>query len=117
MNQSAGSAPAKHRVARSGGLVWQRGTSSLTYEFDEAQEYCRGLDEGFRAPSAKELQTLIDRRRAAPTIDPTYFPETPSGRFWSGTRPDESHAFLVEFKTGAAGPYAANLPSYMRCVR
>jgi hypothetical protein len=98
------------------GLVWQQGTSSRTYGFDEAQEYCRGLDAGFRAPSMKELQTLIDRRRAAPTIDPTYFPETPSAHFWSGTRRSESIAYLVEFKIGSANTYSTDLPSYMRCV-
>jgi hypothetical protein len=99
------------------GLVWQQGTSPGTYEFEEAPEYCRGLDGGFRAPSVKELQTLIDRRRAAPTIDPTYFPETPSARFWSGTRRSEAYGYLVEFKTGSANTYATDLPSYMRCVR
>ena len=64
----------------------------------------------------KELQTLIDRRRGAPTIDPKYFPETPSARFWSGTRRSELIAYLVEFKIGSANTYSTDLPSYMRCV-
>jgi hypothetical protein len=98
------------------GLVWQQGTSSRTYEFDEAQEYCRGLDAGFRAPSMKELQTLIDRRRAAPSIDPTYFPETPSAHFWSGTRQSELIAYAVAFKIGSANTYSTDSPGYMRCV-
>jgi hypothetical protein len=98
------------------GLVWQQIHSDGTYEFDEAQPYCATLGAGFRVPSSKELQTLVDRRRFGPAIDPEYFPGTPSEHFWSGTRRSESIAHAVEFQLGAANTYGTQNPYYVRCV-
>jgi Protein of unknown function (DUF1566) len=99
------------------GLVWQRAASPSTYSFEDAQAYCPALAGGFRSPSVKELQTLIDRRRPAPTIDPELFPETPSARFWSGTRKGQTNGYLVEFDRGTANSYSASSSAYVRCVR
>jgi hypothetical protein len=98
------------------GLVWEQPISSATYTFAEAEGVCGELGAGWRAPSAKELQTLIDRRRSMPSIDPTYFPGTPSGYFWSSTPYTEEIRWLVKFDRGFAGTYK-DFEVYVRCVR
>jgi hypothetical protein len=98
------------------GLVWQQVHSARPYEFGEAQAYCATLGAGFRVPSSKELQTLVDRRRFGPAIDAEYFPNTPSERFWSGTRVSEFIAHAVEFQLGASNTYGTEEAYYVRCV-
>jgi Fe-S cluster biogenesis protein NfuA len=40
----------------------------------------------WRLPNIKELQALIDYKRAGnPKLDPSYFPNTPAAAFWSST--------------------------------
>jgi hypothetical protein len=74
------------------GLVWQRRVSRSTYTFDEARAYCESLaldGGGFRVPSMKELQTLVDETRASgPLIDTEAFPGLPEDEaptFWTSS--------------------------------
>jgi hypothetical protein len=99
------------------GLVWQREHSEQTLAFADAQQYCATMGSGFRSPSIKELNTLVDRRRFSPAIDTSYFPNTPSARFWSGTAATGSRGYLVEFQFGSGNTYDAELDGYSRCVR
>lgn len=39
----------------------------------------------WRLPKVKELEGIVDYGRAFPAIDPTYFPNTPGGYFWTGS--------------------------------
>ena len=39
----------------------------------------------WRMPTDDELQGIVHYGRANPSIDPTYFPNTPSSYFWSGS--------------------------------
>jgi hypothetical protein len=39
----------------------------------------------WRMPTAQELESLLHRGRTMPAIDPTYFPNTPSSAFWTGS--------------------------------
>jgi Protein of unknown function (DUF1566) len=99
------------------GLVWQQSRSDTATTFDEAQRYCPALGSGFRAPSIKELQTLVDRRSRAPAIDLDYFPDTPDARFWSSTARTTLLGFLVELNYGSANTYSSTNLAYMRCVQ
>jgi hypothetical protein len=85
-----GQAPEDVVVDHATGLVWQRRPSSETYSFAGAQTYCAGLalaGGGFRVPSMKELQTVLDEQ-APNLIDPEIFPDFPDGpnvTFWTST--------------------------------
>ncbi|HEX6273614.1 MAG TPA: DUF1566 domain-containing protein, partial [Polyangiaceae bacterium] len=60
-----GQAPDDTVLDRGTGLVWQRRPSQQTYTFTEAQAHCENLElrgRGFRVPSMKEIQTVVDER-------------------------------------------------------
>ncbi len=44
-----------------------------------------GAGDAWRMPSVKELEGIADLGRTNPAIDSTYFPNTPSSGFWSGS--------------------------------
>ena len=64
------------------GLEWQQATAPGTYTWQQAIDYCHGLNLGgkddWRLPTIKELSTLVDRSIPAPgpTINTTFFPDT-----------------------------------------
>lgn len=109
------------------GLTWQQAASSQTDTWANAMTACAsnvaGLPgSGWRLPSMKELQTLVDDSRANPAIDPAAFPGTPFDvSYWTsspvafgqaGTR-----AWVVQFDEGK-GPYdSVGHPYHFRCVR
>jgi hypothetical protein len=64
------------------GLVWQQGYSETTLSWNDAVNYCDGLDLGgqsWRLPSIRELATLVDEALVAPSIDRQAFPDTQYG--------------------------------------
>ncbi len=72
------------------GLTWQRAVPSWSFTLASAKAYCPGLNlggfsSGWRLPTKKELETLVDRRTRSPCIDSTAFPNTPPDFFWSST--------------------------------
>jgi hypothetical protein len=99
------------------GLVWQR-SARRSDDWAAAKSGCASLPGGFRLPTLKELLTLVDFTRLAPTIDPL-FPNTSSQIFWSSSPGFGStvDSWGVDFATGHAlkQPAASVLPS--RCVR
>jgi hypothetical protein len=113
------------------GLVWQRTPSDASYTWSEAQAHCEALDldgGGFRVPSVKELQTLIDEAKTeSPYLDEDAFPGTPAGRllFWTSSRSASvvTAAWFVNFGTGEAADAAAvignieDMENRVRCVR
>lgn len=112
------------------GLSWQRTLDSKQYSFAEAEAYCSELSVaggGFRVPSMKELQTLVDERKnEPPAIDATAFPATPAMGFWwtsSKSVNDAGAAWFVNFASGEASDYTTTLgdivdmPLNVRCVR
>jgi hypothetical protein len=98
------------------GLVWQQGFSESKIPFQDAAGYCEALGEGFRAPSAKELYSLVDHRRSPPKIDDAYFPSTPSDRFWSRDPYNGTIVWVVGFKLGELSTYG-DAANWVRCVR
>ncbi|MEI7894230.1 MAG: DUF1566 domain-containing protein [Myxococcales bacterium] len=86
------------------GIVWQRDVPSGTYTWGAAKTYCSSLGlagGGWRLPSIKVLQTLVDDSRVSPAIDLTAFPNTPSEYFWtSSAKSGSSGASAVHFILG-----------------
>jgi hypothetical protein len=135
---SAGAnAPAGQYVVTAGGtgngvvydakskLTWQQTVSSTTYTWADAKTYCAGVavslgGTGWRLPTLKELQSLVDYSRSAgPMIDPNAFPSTPGTAFWSASQVagPPSYAWYVNFNYGTTlGAFVGGM-SNVRCVR
>lgn len=80
-------------------LTWQRASPASQFTFATAQLYCGPLNLGgslgWRLPTVKELQTLIDVRGGG--FDPVF--NGGLGRFWSST-------------IGPMGPWAVGIDGY-----
>jgi hypothetical protein len=131
------SAPAGQYVVTAGGtaygsvydtktkLTWQQTVSSTTYTWADAQAHCAGVGAslggmGWRLPTLKELQTLVDYSQATGAmIDPTAFPSAPSSVFWSGSSVagSPSLAWLVSFYGGYSNSFGITYAFDVRCVR
>lgn len=106
-------------------LTWQQTAPSLTYSWSDAKTYCASAGatlggSGWRLPTVRELQTLVDYARLTdPRIDPTAFPATPSAAFWSSSPAagSTSLAWLVNFYDGFASSYDMTTAIDVRCVR
>jgi hypothetical protein len=104
-------------------LTWQRSPSATRLTWMDAQTYCGGLGAGWRLPTEKELLTLIDySQTAAPHIDPSAFPSTPSDSYWSMTpspnsSPSAKEIWFVSFVTGFTSTIISDSKMEARCVR
>jgi hypothetical protein len=72
------------------GLMWQQKLDYETYQWVESIQYCESLElaghDDWRLPNVKEGVSIVDYNSHAPTIDPEFFPNTPSDRFfWLST--------------------------------
>lgn len=102
------------------GLVWQRTAPVGEYTYGQAQSYCAGLGAGWRAPSVKELLTIVDEARSNPAIDPTAFPDAQSATFWTSSRLFQgigADAWYVYFSSGGASNGDVSKMLRVRCVR
>lgn len=105
------------------GLTWQRAVAPGTYAWVDAKSYCAGLDadggSGWRLPTIKELQTIVDERAYQPAIDTTAFPGTPSEFFWSSSpyANDATNAWVVHFNFGNSSYFTVSYNYRVRCVR
>jgi hypothetical protein len=106
-------------------LTWQQTISSNSYVWADAKTYCAGGgsilgDTGWRLPTLKELQSLVDYSQTTPpTIDSTAFPGEPPVWFWSASplAGSSSYAWNVDFGHGDAGANVVSNILYVRCVR
>jgi hypothetical protein len=75
----------------------------------------------WRMPGVKELESLVDFGRFAPSIDPSYFPNTPpSSIFWSGSPDAYSpviNAWIAVFDEGSFSSTNMGFPFQVRLVR
>ncbi len=103
-------------------LTWQQTISASTYTWANAQTYCTNLSlngMGWRVPSMKELQTIVDEKKQNPAIDPTAFPNTPADVFWTSSplAGSASDAWYVSFGLGNSYFVDVTNPYRVRCVR
>jgi hypothetical protein len=103
-------------------LTWQEAVPTGTYTWANAKAYCAGLSlngTGWRLPTIKELQTIVDDSQANPSIDTTAFPSTPTSWFWSSSplAGSPSLAWWVNFFYGDTLHVDVSNSYYVRCVR
>jgi hypothetical protein len=101
------------------GLTWQQTLDPRSFNWSEAGIYCAGLGNGFRLPSVKELEIIVDDTRQFPSIDMTAFPNTPSEYFWTSSRWSglPTTAWVVGFNYADSNGYVDTMPLRVRCVR
>jgi hypothetical protein len=103
-------------------LEWQDDAITDTMEWQEAIEYCEGLEleehTDWRLPNINELKTIIDRSRYNPAIV-SAFEQTSSSYYWSSTTYEGGHedAWAVCFDDGYVSYDYKDYDYYVRCVR
>ena len=79
-----------------------------------------GAASGWRMPTVKELEGVVDYGRTSPSIDPSYFPNTPSWRAWSSSPlalGTSYYAWSVNFSFGDASAGPPTFINFVRLVR
>jgi hypothetical protein len=66
------------------GLVWQQQPSTTGMTWGDAQNYCSSLGSGFRLPTVKEFDSIMDPTASGP-IDNTAFPNAPADYYWTSS--------------------------------
>ena len=113
------------------GLVWQQQGSTSAMKWTDALTYCSSFGSGFRLPTVKELDSLVDPTLpSGPSLDTAAFPSTGTNRYWTssplgpgGTPSDR--AFFGDFSSadsntcdvGAANTAPVGYKLMARCVR
>ena len=102
------------------GLEWSQSFFEIG-NFTEASDYCENLNYGghddWRAPTVKELFSIVDWSRYDPAIDTDYFPKTPSANFIALSA-DDRYMWIINFSKGATRTTSDfNDKIYLRCVR
>jgi hypothetical protein len=116
------------------GLVWQQQGSGTAMTWADAQSYCSSLGSGFRLPTLKEIDSLVDITLLSGPAPDEPFPSTGDEEFWTSTsytNPDGSSvAYYGDFSapnsnatgqhglldyTSGARPLESKLN--VRCVR
>ncbi len=104
-------------------LTWQQAVPSTTYTWAAAKTYCAGVGAslggtGWRLPTCKELQTIVDDSRTYPAIDSNAFPNTQTTVYWSSSQVagSPSYAWYVDFSDGHAQQRRHHL-SLLRSLR
>jgi len=102
--------------------VWQQTAPSDLMAFEDAGKYCADLSlggGGWRLPSVKELQTLVDESRAKPAADASAFPDTVSDYYWSSSllATHDDRGWAVSFAYGYDNFFPRSEKQRVRCVR
>ncbi len=102
------------------GLTWQRTASAATYTWAAAKAFCPTLGTNWRAPTGRELLTIVDLSKANPAIDTTAFPGATGAFLWTATPQAgsaPSAAWVVDFSYGATSAFATSSTYNVRCVQ
>lgn len=101
------------------GLIWQQVADTTSYSYANAKAHCASLGSTWRAPSMKELETLVDDSRSSPAIETTVFTGATGDPYWTSTPAagNATQAWVVYFYDGSAGPAAVTSTYPVRCVR
>ena len=101
-------------------LTWQRTLLDQELVWESAKEYCESLKNGWRLPSTKELQTIVDETQRQPALDTALFPNTPTGLFWTSTPVNKSgltNYIFVDVRDGTTEEASKDDAHWVRCVR
>jgi hypothetical protein len=71
---------------------------------------------GWRLPSVRELQQLVDYGSAAPSIDPDFLPATAVAFHWTAERAPRERNWVVNFHGGQVNPLARGKTAMVRLV-
>lgn len=101
--------------------------AALALTWEEAQRAIEQLNSenrlaghnDWRLPSLTELESLIEKCRAAPAINERAFPNTPWAGFWTSSvdTSEEDHAWFVGFYHGLSYEYSRAASYRVRPVR
>ena len=91
--------------------------NGLSVNFEAAEKAVDALGPGWRLPTRRELESLVDLERHDPAIDTDQYPDTQSKTYWTSTPcawNPESARWVVNFYNGNVG--GSGRDSYA-CVR
>jgi hypothetical protein len=120
-------------------LVWQKGAPAIypacsgnsamsgdTCTWEEAKAYCASQElatslggTGWRLPTKIELESLVDRTRSNPAIDPAFAMPATFRIYWTASPhvAVSGNAYFVDFSGGASSSFPAATTYRVRCVR
>jgi Protein of unknown function (DUF1566) len=99
-------------------ITWQKSTNPDTLTWEQALIYAEGASTaGFtdwRLPNHKELSSLTDVTRNAPSINTTFFSTVKSNRYWSSTtqKGQSANAWFTDFANNGITSYFAKTKAY-----
>jgi hypothetical protein len=103
------------------GLMWQRADDGELRNWEAALAYCEGLElaghDDWRLPNVRELESIVDRSRYNPSIDPVF--ACRSSCYWSGNTyaSDPDYPYCVGFFNGYVNWLYKRYHLNVRCVR
>lgn len=112
-------------------LIWQRCSLGQTWSgstctgkasnhsWTDALEKAKAIGNGYRLPTIKELQSLVDEACYSSAINGTSFPATPNKSYWSASPYASGNisAWLVSFRDGNTDYDAKSYKTHVRAVR
>jgi hypothetical protein len=102
-------------------LTWQKAPDPTPVTYGAAVSYCLGLGSGWRMPTLKELQTIVDDSRVDPSIDDVFQTgDAGTGAtdtFWAGPLQNNGiNAAYVFFGNGFTAYGPSTQTFRVRCV-
>jgi hypothetical protein len=96
---------------------WTDATTTHPTSYDSATR-C-GFDSAWRAPTRRELLSIVHHGASGPAIDTDFFPNTVSGWYWSSDEyaPVPANAWVVDFSVGDSNAYDKPVTNRVRLVR
>ena len=106
---------------RNGGLIWMKSDDGTRRTWQDAVDYCNGLDfagqTDWRLPTRFELDSIVDYGRSYPAINPIF--SCQSSFYWSAIpyAGDPVYAWGIYFNDGGDHWLDKINKYYVRCVR
>ena len=105
------------------GLDWQNNPPAGTGTWQDARNYCSGLDQGgktdWRVPERRELLSIVNYAYRNPAADLTFFNVLESGHYWAETTDAFylTRAWAVDFADGGVDALPMASAAHAVCVR
>lgn len=99
------------------GLTWEDKADTLArdFTFDQAQEYCKSLGDGWRIPTNVELESIVDFARSPMSLD-IFKHIIDSKQYWSSTPYVGTYGYGMSFKTGTISSLKKTSTGALKCV-